>query len=431
MSSKSTPVARGASVLAFFGSIASAWCATAALTETRMPPERALEVISVSAEELSGLWGCSVDRVAAWSCDRRCVLILSQVDERDRMGRWALDFGTDDSEEEQRGSLDQTDWVLAQVTDLGQPAPVPPSEAAYAVRVSDPSATFVRWLYLGCRSGAPIAGAQRDPRVSVEPQLDLVRMRRISVGFSGAFPDRLLLNGEQNLLDRLKLRAEARFLFGLLGVRRDESHLQGRVLGWRIGPLRAIRAQEQWVYLGWGIRTPVFRSYAMFYPDYLDIPVSLRLRFPATHFFSAIRIQGYVDFRDLRGWSLLLPDDPVAYFIDGRTTPQEKALAVRNPQWFALRGPDLTFVQYFGLSPSLHSVTRRFLYRDDIRAAFPPEAVPGEVPGVGYELTHWQGVGSGVHSLHATSFVVPSTLPPEQLIAAQRQPLTIQVQPLQ
>lgn len=400
----------------------------AAAVDASLPAERAIEIVSVPASELRSLWGCPVERVVAWSCNRSCEPILLQVDERDGAGRWVLDVGVDDAEEEQRGRLDETDWVFVPLTDLGERLPAAPRGATYIVQVSDLGATLTRWFYLGCLADETLSPKRFPPRVRVEPHLDRVRMHRITIGFAGAIPNRLFLGNGSNLLDRVKLRAQARFLFGLLEVRRNETNLQGRVLGWRIGPLRAIRAQEQWVYLGWGIRTPVFRSYATFYPDYLDIPVVLRLRFAATHFFSDIRIQGYVDFRDLTGWSLLLPEDSLNDAIDGHTSPEEAALSERDPAWFALRSEQLTLVQFFGLSPSLQTVKRRFLYRDNAFAPFPPESARGEVPGVGYELTEWQRVGAGIHSLHAMSFVVPNTVEPAKLMTAQRQPLSVHVQ---
>lgn len=429
MSSKSNLLRRTAVTLLVY-LLPQAPVAESQIAESMIPEERAFEVISVSARELPNLWACPVERVAAWSCWGLCAPILAQVDERDPQGRWVLDVGLDDSQDEQRGGFDPTDWVLVPLVDLGNRASLPPTGAAYAVRVSDPSATFTRWFYLGCSKGNDRLAIPGSARVEAKPHLDEIQMRRMTVKFCGALPKWMSVDDGPNLLDRLKLRAQARFLFGLVTVRRNESHVQGQVLGWRAGPLRAIRAQEHWLYLGSGIRTPVFRSYAIFYPDYLDIPVRLRLRFPATHFFSSIRVQGYIDFRGLWGWSLLLPDDGETYLIDGQTSPQERALAYRNPAWFALRGPEVTMIQYFGLSPSLQSLKRRFLYRDDKTAAFPPESVQGEVPAVGYELSEWQGVGSGTHSLHVTSFVVPRGVPPARVIAAQRQPLRIAVEPL-
>ncbi|GIW45489.1 MAG: hypothetical protein KatS3mg077_2771 [Candidatus Binatia bacterium] len=392
--------------------------------EAQMPVERGLEVITVAGRDLPALHGCRTRDVLAWSCRPGCEPIPCQVDEVDPNGRYVLDTGDGGAHDEAPGVLDLTDVVLVQVADLGSDANPLPLGARYRLRVADPLLQTEGVVFLGCSDGS-VPLPPPSARVQVDVGADSVQMRRLKVRFSGPLPNFLAIDGGPNVLDRLKVRAQARFLFGLVTIRRNESDLEGQVLGWRVGPLRAIRAQQQWVHLGWGIRTPTLHSYAFFYPDYLDVPVALRLRFRATHFFSDIRIRGYADFRDLRGWTLVLPDDPMGYAVDGRMTAAEAALNTLDPLWFALSGPNLTLVQYFGLSRSLQSVKRRFLYRDDAESALPPEAVPGEVPGVGYELTDWRAVGSGVHSLHVMSFALPREASPQRLIAFQQRPMAL------
>lgn len=398
-------------------------------TSSALPPERALEVLALRGSEFSLLEGCPVDRVVAWACGHGCQRILAQVDECDPEGRWVLDVGDDEAHDESRGAFDSTDWLLLAARDLGSRSTNQPPGVQYEVQVTDPLRNTPLWAYVGCAPPGSQDMPPPPPRVRCEPHQDRVYMEHLVVGFTGAFPTWLSIDSGENLLDRFKVRARAKF-FGVIPVRRQESSLQGRVLGWRIGPLRVIRAQQQWVQLGWGIRTPIFQSYAFFYPDFLDVPVVLRLRFPAAYFFSDIQIRAYVDFRDLRGWQLLLPGHGSPIAIDGRMTPEEAALGAQVPEWFALRGPQVTLVQFFGLSPSLRTVQRRFFYRDDIAVTDPPEAAPGEIPGVGYELVDWERVDRGVHSLHAMSFVLPPDASPELLIAAQRAPLVTGVRAL-
>ncbi|MCX8073193.1 MAG: hypothetical protein N3C12_12195 [Candidatus Binatia bacterium] len=385
----------------------------------------------ISGMDVPALWGCPVSNILAWRCETDCRLMLLQVDERDPMGRWVLDRAEDGSQDEAPGLLDATDVLLFGNSHLGEEISEWPATAQYLVKLLSPAGSIeARSLYLGCGHGGKSKQSTWAPLLSVESGSGRVRMRHATIGFRGAWPDWLSIGAGPNLLDRLKVRARARFLLGLVRVERDESHLQSRVVGWRVGPLRAIRAQEQWVFLGWGLRTPIMRAYAVFYPDHVEVPVAFRLRFPATYFFSDIRIRAYADFRDLHGWVLLLPEDPAEYPIDGTMSAEERGLRERNPEWFALRGATVTLVQVLTLSDSLRSVKRTFFFNDSLGAQSPPESSAGELPGVGYELSDWQHVGAGLHTLQLVSFVVPNTVRPEDVVAAYRRPATVQVLPL-
>src|SRR5262249_48815608 len=213
---------------------------------------------------------------------------------------------------------------------------------------------------------------------------------------------------EVNVLDRLKVRATATFLWGLLRFSRNEDDLRTQFVGWRLGPIRAIRGQRQSVHIGWGIRSPTFGSYTYFYRDWADLPVGLYLNFPPTYFFGDILVRVILDFRDLTGWSVWTPSCQRPLIIDGAMTPEKSALNESSDPWFALRGPQLTFVQRLDVSPSLVTVRRRLIYRESADAAEPPEAFAGERPAIGYRLDEWERVGAGAHQLQSTSYALPA-----------------------
>src|SRR5205807_2017723 len=116
----------------------------------------------------------------------------------------------------------------------------------------------------------------RSTRIYVDysPQLELMRGRRIALGFHDGIPDRLIAiapDGDgPNLLDRFKVRAQASFLWGLIHFARDEGDLSTDSVAWKRGPIRAIRCQRQRVRLGWGIRSPTFLMCTFFHPDFAE-----------------------------------------------------------------------------------------------------------------------------------------------------------------
>jgi hypothetical protein len=158
--------------------------------------------------------------------------------------------------------------------------------------------------------------------------------------------------------------------------------------------------------------------------------VGLSLNFPPHYFFGNIVVRIVLDFRDLRGWSLVVPNLPTPLPIDNQMTTQKQALNRLAGSWFALVGPQLTLVQTMDLSASLASVRRRFLYQETLTAADPPETVPGAEPGVGYQLDQWDHVGAGAHQLSSVSFALPPDVDVRAFMAARSAPLQTAVHAL-
>jgi hypothetical protein len=259
-----------------------------------------------------------------------------------------------------------------------------------------------------------------------------VEAPRFTVGFRGPTPQFIALRSDgslgPNLLDRLKVRAYARFL-GLIPLWRNEDDLQTQFVAWRAGAIRVVRRQRQWVRLGWGLRTPVFRNDAFVYRDFSELPVRLRLNFPPTYFFSAIQIDGVLDFRGLDGWKLIAPGFDAPAGIGGLDDATKDALNRLPGDWFALAGDGALLVQTLSVSPSLSTVARHLVYRED-EGGQGPESVQGENPAVGVRLTRWEDVPGGEHSFTSTSFTLPAGYNVERFLSFQRANLTIDARPL-
>src|SRR5262249_31923918 len=144
--------------------------------------------------------------------------------------------------------------------------------------------------------------------VEYDPDLDLLR-GRVSLGFTDGVPQYLALTPESgNVLDRLKIRATATFLWGFFGITRTESDLLPEPPAWRAGPVRVIRRQPLQIRLRFGIRSPRFVSTTYFYRDFSELPLAIRLRVPPRYFFTSIVVNGGLDFRNLPGrWTVSLP----------------------------------------------------------------------------------------------------------------------------
>jgi hypothetical protein len=416
------------------------WLCTAAAAELGSPL-RCADVVVVTGNELALFDGYPVDRLALLACRRGpggqpCAPIPFQVDEVDAQGHWVLDQGPQPNADESPDVLDENDRVLFMATDAGVRTgrnDLPVTGAVAEISIRDPLTGETGWVYAAAyREAAPRSSRSY---VAYDPGTDRVRGQRVTLGFRHGVPGYLALQGTDgpagaDLLDRFKVRAAATFLWGLVRVARDEDDVSTEFVAWRQGPIRVIRRQRQWVRIGWGIRSPTFGSYTYFYRDFAELPVGLYLHFPPTYFFGDIDVRAFLDFRDLRGWSVVLPDLREPIVIDGRMTAQKESLNRLPGSWFALRGPQVTLVQILDVGPTLASVHRHLLYKEAPFAADPPEEIAGEQPAIGYRLNRWERVGAGAHQLVSTSYALPAQLDVGGFMAARQRPLQVSVQPL-
>jgi hypothetical protein len=391
---------------------------------------RFADVVDVPAADLVPFHGLPLQRLGLYACVRRaCRPIPVQVDERDADGHWVLDSGPAAGQDTPPATLDANDHVLFMAADAGeraQRADLPGRFPVVEVAVRDPLQATTRWAYL-------VAFAAAAPRstktyVDYDPSSDRVRGARVTLGFRGSIPSQLFLHDggvHENVLDRFKVRATASFFWGLLRFTRSEDDVTSEFLGWREGPIRVIRAAQHRVRLGWGIRSPTFGSYVYVHRDFARLPVTLRLNVKATFFFSSIDIRTVLDFRDLRGWGVLVPGTPGLLPVDGHTSAAEEEVGSSTQPWFALLGPHVTLLQSMRVSPSLHSVRRRLYYRDSPAGAEPPEEFGGELPGIGYRMDGWEDVGAGAHWFEALSYALPVGVDVYDFVEAQQVPLQV------
>lgn len=346
------------------------------------------------------------------ACRDSCQPIPWQLDERDAEGRLCLDRGPEPNRDDPEGIIDRNDEILWMADDAGRrirPEEIP-AEIGCGVEVSQRFGSAGRaWVYLFVEPTA----APRSSRsyVRYDATTDVVTGAHVALGFGGPTPEYFAVRPPPkqpwvNLLDRLKVRASARF-FGIIPLWRDEGDLRTELVGWKAGPIRVVRRQRQWVVLGWGLRTPIFRTDTLFYRDYAYLPVHLRLNFPPTYFFRGIEVLGVLDFRDLRGWRLLAEGMSEAVPIGELDERQQRDLNQRPGDWFALLGPSVTLVQRLTTSPSLATLRRTLVYREE-SGWQKPERWRGEMPGVGYRLTDWNEVDRGHHWFASTSYALPA-----------------------
>jgi hypothetical protein len=388
-------------------------------------------VAMVTGAPLACLRGAREGQIILVACAERCEPIPWQLDERDAAGDLVLDQAAEPGRDDQPGVVDDNDEILWMAADGGRRirAEEVPADASCRLEL----ATYDREATARAYAFVVPPPAARSPRryVAYDPATDTVSGARVALGFGAPTPRLLALRAADgqtgpNLLDRLKVRASARFL-GIIPLGRDEDDIEWIFGGWRAGPIRVVRREWQWVRLGWGLRTPIFRTETLVYRDWIELPVRLRLNYPPSFFFRAIEVQAALDFRDLRGWHLSAPGLTSRPVGTGTTAD---AADDRDADWLALEAPQLTFVLRLQLGASLSSLRSLLLFRENAGGQ-EPEAIPGELPAVGFRLTEWNDIDRGEHGFAAISYALPAGYDLEHFRRQEREPFTVEARALE
>lgn len=410
--------------------------ATASPLAAQLPPSRAWEVVRIDANRVPAtMSGAANAQLAVFACRPVCAPIPWQLDERDAEGRFVLDQGAEPNVDDVPGELDGNDLILFMAQDAGDQASVsklpPDATGVVQIEVADPRTAERAWVYLLRFAGDAPRSATHY--VDYDPAADRLTGARVALAFAQGTPRTLALVDQQevqpNLLDRMKIRASASFLWGLFTVRRNEDDVITLPVAWHAGPIRIDRRQRFWVRLNWRWRTPIFTTDTFVYRDFAEMPVTLHLNFTPRLLFADVAIRVTLDFRDLTGWEV----ETVAgnrVRVDGHMTEDKLALAREDGRWFALHGPTVTFVQALTLSPSLSGLRPRLFYRESRDVGDPPESVPGSLPEIGYTLGAWDQVSSGDHWFAANSYALPPDASVGDFIELVQQPLRTTIERL-
>ncbi len=368
----------------------------------------------MSARDLTCLHGADPKRIGLFSCFTSCVPIPWQLDERDSAGNYVLEQGPSASSDGDHGLIDANDDLTVMWSDIGTTSS---AEIAGHPRCIDEVAVQLgesRRLLYAARFHEPAPRAEAR-YVEYDVAADRMRGRGVDLTFDGPTPRGLALRSGPaaglDLLDRLKIRAYARF-FGIFPLYRDEDDILSVYEAWRTGPIRVIRRERKWVRLAFGFRTPYIRTETVFYRDFVQLPVSLRLNFPPASLLHPINIWAALDFRNLEGWRLWVPGASPSLTVGSVPTDAIRDLAaLDNVSMLALQGADATFALALKLGPTLRSVSRTVFYRED---AVPdgPEDYPGGMPAIGFRLGRWDDVDRGAHWFVAESYALPAGYDP-------------------
>ena len=382
------------------------------------PVTRRYDAIEVRGADLGVLRGKPIARLGVVAFrDGHPVPVPFQVDER-RGRKIALDGGPEPTDDDKPGILDVDDLFVFMACDAGTQAS--PADVEAAIRDAGPGATWQE-IRIEDRSDGATAFAYAvvadhppaTPRryVAYDAPGDLVSAARYRIGLVNALPTYFALASDgamgPNLIDGLRLRAEATMRADLAHWQLNEQQGRHELIAWKAGPVRVIRRSRHQVVIGLGIRLTAGIANTFFYANHVYGPGSLRLPFSPGLLFRDITAYGAVDGQDLRGWRFYAPGTPPGGFrIDGHMDDAEQGFAAPG-DWFVLAHGDHAILFVTRMSENLRSaVPIRLLYRDDAARPNPPERFPGTVPLAGYQGRGIEKLAGGRYTFAIHVFVL-------------------------
>ena len=322
---------------------------------------------------------------------------------------------TDDSP----GVLDDQDLLVFMACDVGEPAEAARldrylAEAAPVttwreVKVDDPLTHRTGFVYVIV---APQPPHTDKHYVEYDAALDMVATARYRLGCVGALPVylALALDGPlgPNILDGIRLRADATLVAGLVHWTLNERQGRHSLIAWKTGPVRVIRRSRHEVEIGLGIHLTAGVAHTYFYAQHIFGPGAMKLPFSPSVFFRDITAFGGADFRDLRGWRFRAPGVPTGDFlVDGKPDPPETAYVTKG-DWLLLHHEHAGLLVAATVSPNFSQfVQLEPLFVDDATLRAPPEDAFGSIPLAGFRLPGIQRLQGGRYRFQLSVAMLP------------------------
>jgi hypothetical protein len=403
------------------------------------PIGRRHEHVELKAIELKKLVRTPIERIGVVAVrDGGLVPIPFQIDER--QGRQiAMLEGDQPSADEKPGVFDVDDILVFLPCDVGTRATpdalatrVTGLETWREVRIDDPLDGARGFVYVVVAEHPP---ATDRHYVTYEPRADLVGTAAYRLGMVQALPNYFAVAMPPplgpNLLDGLRLRAEATLRGGFGKFRLNELDVRNSLMAWKVGPVRVLRRSRHDVdLLGVGIHVSAGIANTAFYPLHVFGPGSLRLPISPGVLFREISAMGGVDLRDLRGWRFVAPGTPPGGFqIDGTMDQDERAFGAAGT-WFVLVHEHEAILVTITLSPNLAArIPFGIVYEDDATRVAPPELVPGSIPLVGFRGRGIEKLPADRYSFDLRVFLLPDyhVGDAERVLAERGAPLVVTV----
>ena len=274
--------------------------------------------VVVPGDLLPGFHGLEIKNFRLYSHNgKQFTVIPFQVDERDPEGEFVLTDGEVAGTDSDNGLFDYNDEVVLMVKDTGGKVSKEiwsrmGSEGAEII-VTDPRDVAQKgWAYLIYFPENPPPLSEKD-YVHYTPGKEIVESAFYKMKYMKGSPFYMDLicpkevgGSGEDFFDRIKVRLTVSAFFNLIHIKKTEEDFRSVVIGWKDGPIRAMRRVENYFRILFNLSSPSIFSVNEYYERLTYTPVQLTIPFRLKWVFNSFGINDwtwkiYGDFPGLKG----------------------------------------------------------------------------------------------------------------------------------
>jgi hypothetical protein len=299
-----------------------------------------------------------------------------QVDEFDRKGRIVSTAGDHPGRDDDEGKFDSNDQLVVMAFDLGARAGretwPPGARAAAEVEITDPETATKGWFYVFDFDAPPAPSPVSY--VHYDPAKDLVDTALYTLDFNEKYAiliDDMRIRSAAgdagpNLVDRIKARTVLKSRL-FLTFHFNEEDITTRVVAYKIGPIRVVRATEYYLRILFLKVIPsayvdyLFYRNAVVGPSELKIPFSPKIVLRG----GSESISGLDFAHEIYGWKFYTEGHPEPVTLTGESM-KGRGEKIEGARWLALYGkPGGTLLRVVRPYARESRAWHIFFWRDD------------------------------------------------------------------
>jgi len=359
-------------------------------------PDRFTDVVLVPGRRLERFLGQPLSgiRLMAWQ-DGRWEPVPFQIDEKNEGGEFLFPFGEENDQDELDHKLGPWDELSFMAGDTGcRAAPTGwPRGVAKGVELEiiDPLTGEKGWLYLFSFLEPP--SLSPVDLIRYDPDYDRIHSKYYAAGYSRTKNDQKAVmeyysvpredGGEGvNWFDSAKIWTQIKLFFSLFKITIHSDDWVSWVPAYIDGPIRVIVKKRTAIKIGLGLHTPTVEADLVYYPHYFVSAVVIAIPFDPSIVTSSLRLTIGTDLNHhATGMLFWNSENLEPVIVDGRMSPQERAMDMSPDRWRVVSGVDrgkymgkAVYAGNFKLSNIKLDEGR---YVDDYTHEEPPENEPG------------------------------------------------------
>ncbi|RJP82053.1 MAG: hypothetical protein C4522_04905 [Desulfobacteraceae bacterium] len=352
--------------------------------------------VVVSGDLLSDFHGFDIIdfRLYAYS-DNQFHIIPFQIDERDPEGEFVFTGGDAAGMDIDGGQFDYNDEIVFMIKDAGGEAPQnqwPPagSLGAEIVIIDPKDAVQKAWVYLIFSPGtsSPLSGKDY---ITYIPKQEKVTSAYYGMRYMKGAPFYMDLSyppsaggSGEDFFDRIKVRLSVNAFFDLLHIQKTEEDFRSVVVGWKDGPVRAMRKVENYFRILFNLSSPSIFSVNEYYERMTYTPVQLTIPFKLKWVFNSFGVNDwtwtiYGDFPGLKGGLAYTDRNVKGFQFTGNHSPEylNEHIDLSRFSWGYNTKPGVgTWFPNLLLPEMLYGIVTLHIV-DDETLPDPPEDTPG------------------------------------------------------